>query len=146
MNLVLGIHVGHDRGACLIKDGEVIAALAQERLDRIKHSKSMSIPFDTIDSLLKYCDLNITDISCIGFSHVAIEGDAVLNMYRKEFFEYYKCPYVPFYFVSHHDAHAYACYFSSGFTESLILVSDGGGDFIDGKQESESMYIAKDGI
>lgn len=145
MNLVLGIHVGHDRGACLIKDGEVIAALAQERLDRIKHSQSMNIPFDTIDSLLKYCGLTIADISCVGFSHVAIEGDAVLDMYRKEFFEYYKCPYVPFYFVSHHDAHAYACYFSSGFTESLILISDGGGDFIDGKQEAETMYIAKDG-
>ena len=145
MNLVLGIHVGHDRGACLIKNGEVIAALAQERLDRIKHSQSMSIPFDTIDSLLKYCGLTIADISCIGFSHVAIEGDAVLDMYRKEFFEYYKCPYVPFYFVSHHDAHAYACYFSSGFTESLILISDGGGDFIDGKQESETIYIAKNG-
>lgn len=145
MKLVLGIHVGHDRGACLIRDGEVIAALAQERLDRIKHSQSMSIPFDTIDSLLKYCKLNITDISCIGFSHVAIEGNAVLDMYKKDFFEYYKCPYVPFYFVSHHDAHAYACYFSSGFTESLILVSDGGGDFIDGKQEAETIYIAKDG-
>lgn len=144
MNIVLGIHVGHDRGACLIKDGEVIAALAQERLDRVKHSQSIAIPFDTIDVILKYCGLNVTDISCIGLSHVAIEGSAVLDLYKKEFFNHYKCSYVPFYFVSHHDAHAYAVYFSSGFDESLIFVSDGGGDFIDGKQESETMYIAKD--
>lgn len=146
MNIALGIHVGHDRGACLIKDGKVIAALAQERLDRIKHSQSINIPYDAIDALLKYCNLNITDISCVGFSHVAIEGNGIIDIYKKEFFEHYKCPYVPFYFVPHHDAHAYSCYFSSGFNESLILVSDGGGDFIDGKQESETIYIAQNGI
>ncbi|MCM1494823.1 MAG: hypothetical protein NC089_03390 [Bacteroides sp.] len=146
MNIALGIHVGHDRGACLIKNGEVIAVLAQERLDRVKHSQSMAIPYDTIDALLKYCGLDIADISCIGLSHVAIEGSAVRDLYKKEFFNHYKCFYVPFYFVSHHDAHAYAVYFSSGFDESLIFVSDGGGDFIDGKQESETMYIAKNEI
>lgn len=144
MNIVLGIHIGHDRGACLIKNGEVIAALAQERLDRVKHSQSMFIPFETIDAILKYCGLNITDISCVGISLVAIEGNSVLDLYKKDFFEHYECPYVPFYFVSHHDAHAYAAYFSSGFKESLIFVSDGGGDFINGKQEAETLYIAKD--
>lgn len=34
MEIALGIHVGHDRGACLIKDGKVIAAISNERLDR----------------------------------------------------------------------------------------------------------------
>lgn len=146
MKIALGIHIGHDRCACLIKDGKVIAALAQERLDRIKHSQSMSIPYETIDALLQYCNLKISDISCIGLSHVAIEGNAVTDLYKKEFFTHYKCSYVPFYFVFHHDAHAYAAYFSSGFEESLVFVSDGGGDFVDGKQESETMYIAKNGF
>ncbi|WP_270844394.1 carbamoyltransferase family protein [Faecalibacillus intestinalis] len=145
MKIALGIHVGHDRGACIIKDGKVLAALSQERIDRIKHSQSIEIPFETIDSLLKYCNLTINDISCIGLSHVAIEGEAVKNMHCRDFFNYYKCEYIPFYFVSHHDAHAYSSYFSSGFNESLIFVADGGGDFIDGKQESETIYIAKDG-
>lgn len=146
MKVALGIHIGHDRCACLIQDGKVIAALAQERLDRIKHSQSMSMPYETIDALLQYCGLKITDISCIGLSHVAIEGNAVTDLYKREFFDHYKCSYVPFYFVSHHEAHAYAVYFSSGFEESLIFVADGGGDFINGKQESETMYIAKNGF
>ena len=145
MKIALGIHVGHDRGACIIKDGKGLAALSQERIDRIKHSQSIEIPFETIDSLLKYCNLTINDISCIGLSHVAIEGEAVKNMHCRDFFNYYKCEYIPFYFVSHHDAHAYSSYFSSGFNESLVFVADGGGDFIDGKQESETIYIAKDG-
>lgn len=143
MNVALGIHVGHDRGACIIKDGKVIAALAQERLDRRKHSQSIEIPFETIDRLLDYCHLDIKDVSCVGLSHVAIEGDAVKNMHYHDFIKYYGHKHIPFYFVSHHDAHAYSTYYSSGFDKSLILVADGGGDFIDGKQESETLYVAK---
>jgi len=34
---VLGIHIGHDSGAALVKDGEVIAAVNEERFTRVKH-------------------------------------------------------------------------------------------------------------
>ena len=145
MGIALGIHAGHDRGACIIKDRKVEAILAQERLDCIKHSPSSKIPFQTIDALLQYCSLNIADISCIGLSHCSIEGNAVLDLYKEEFFSYYKCSHIPFYFISHHEAHAYSVYFSSGFQDSLILIADGGGDFIEGKQESETMYIGNKG-
>lgn len=40
----LGIHIGHDRCAALVKNGELQASLAQERIDRIKHSDSSEIP------------------------------------------------------------------------------------------------------
>lgn len=145
MKVALGIHVGHDRGATIIRNGKVIASLAQERLDRIKHSPSSEIPFQTIDALLQYCSLSITDISCVGLSYDSVEGSAVLNLYKDDFFSYYKCSHIPFYFVSHHEAHAYGVYFSSGFQDSLILVADGGGDFIGGKQESETIYIGNGG-
>ena len=65
MKIALGIHVGHDRGACIIKDGQVIAALANERIDRVKHSQSLKIPFETIDILLKYCHITIDDVNVI---------------------------------------------------------------------------------
>lgn len=142
MKISLGIHIGHDRGACLIKDGKVIAALAQERLDRIKHSQSLKLPFETIDALLKYCDLSIKDISCVGLSAVAIEDDHTYNMYKDSFFNHYGCEYIPFFLVHHHDAHAYSTYYSSGFKESMIFVFDGGGDFVESLQESETIYLA----
>ena len=41
----LGIHIGHDRCAALVKNGKLIASLAQERIDRIKHSDSSEIPY-----------------------------------------------------------------------------------------------------
>lgn len=142
MKLSLGIHIGHDRGACLIKEGKVIAALSQERIDRIKHSASLKLPFETIDALLEYCHLTIADVSCVGLSAVAIESDDIYNTYKNKFFSYYKCDYIPFFLVHHHDAHAYSTYYSSGFDESMIFVFDGGGDFSESMQESETVYLA----
>lgn len=142
MNISLGIHVGHDRGACIIKDGEVIAAIANERLDRIKHSNSTEIPFQSIDTLLENCNLTINDISAIGLSSVAIENNNVYNFYKKAFFSHYKCKHIPFYFVHHHEAHAYSCYCSSGFNQALVFVFDGGGDFFNNVQEAETVYYA----
>lgn len=145
MKISLGIHVGHDRGACIIKDGEVIAALANERIDRIKHSQSLKIPFETIDILLRYCHINIDDVNVIGLSGVAFEGMKMYEWYKKDFFDYYNCSYIPFHLIKHHDAHAYSAYYSSGLNESLIFVFDGGGDFLSSKQESETIYIGKNG-
>ena len=141
MNIALGIHIGHDRGACIIKDAKVLACIPQERIDRIKYSSSSNIPFDAIDKLLEYCSIDINDISCVGLSYDGIENDSILNIYKSEFFEYYFCNNIPFYFVSHHDAHAYASFFSSGFEDALVFVADGGGDYHGDKQESESLYV-----
>ncbi len=145
MKITLGIHIGHDRGACIIRNGKVIAAISNERLDRIKYSQSLDIPYDSIDSLLKYCKLTFNDISAIGLSAVAIEGMNIYDLYQKEIFEHYNCEYKPFYLVHHHEAHAYSTYFSSGFDKSLIFVFDGGGDFWGSKQESETIYVANNG-
>ena len=145
MKIALGIHVGHDRGACLIKDGKVISAIANERLDRKKYSQSLLIPFDSIDALLKNYGISINDVLAIGISGVAFEGDRMLEWYKNEFFDHYKCRYIPFYLVDHHDAHAYSTYYSSGQSESLIFVFDGGGDFTPEMQESESIYIGNNG-
>lgn len=141
----LGIHVGHDRGAAVIVDGEVAAMLAQERLDRIKYSQSSIIPFECIDAVLAQVDLSIEDVSCVGISFVATDGERLLDIYKREFFEHYDCSYVPFYWVGHHDAHAYAAFYSSGFSESLVFVADGGGDFVGDKQESETLYVGRNG-
>ena len=139
-NIVLGIHIGHDRSAAIIKDGKVIGNIAQERLDRIKHSRSNQLPFDAIDSLLKYHGITIEEISCVGFSGDAMEASFVLESVMSDFYNHYKCS-IPIYAVSHHDSHAYAAFYSSNFSESLILIADGGGDYINNLVESESLYV-----
>lgn len=143
IKLVLGIHIGHDRGAALIKDGIVIGAISQERLDRIKYSRSSNIPFESIDSLLRYFSLSFEDISCIGVSHHAIESLSVEKFYQEELGKIYGYPNAPVFFVNHHTAHAYSAFFSSGFDDALVLIADGAGDYINGMQEAESLFIAK---
>lgn len=141
---VLGIHIGHDRGACIIQNGEVLGMIAQERLDRIKYSRSYSLPFEAIDSLMSYLKLTINHINCIGISCDAIEGDSILDLVKEEFEQYYKID-LPIFMISHHDAHAYASFYSSKLDESIILVADGGGDYVGDMVEAESLYIGTNG-
>ena len=138
----LGIHIGHDRGASLVIDGELVGSIAQERLDRIKHSRSIEIPYDSIDQLLNYNNISIEDINCIGFSGDAMEAEWVLLKIKDDFINHYDIKEIPFYAVSHHDSHAFATYCMSGYNEALVLIADGGGDYIDDMAESESLYVA----
>ena len=143
MRIALGIHIGHDRGAALIKDGVVIGAISQERLDRIKHSSSSKIPIESINILLKHFNLTIRHVSCIGISYNSVEGLSVERYYKEEFEKIYECIHMPIFFTNHHIAHAYSAFFSSGFDEALIFVADGAGDYINGMQEAESLFIAQ---
>jgi len=138
----LGIHIGHDRGASLVIDGELVGSIAQERLDRIKHSRSIEIPYDSIDRLLNYNNISIEDINCIGFSGDAMEAEWVLLKIKDDFINHYDIEGIPFYAVSHHDSHAFAAYCMSGYDEALVLIADGGGDYVNDMAESESLYVA----
>jgi predicted NodU family carbamoyl transferase len=57
---VLGIHIEHDRGTPIVKDGILYAHVAQERIDRIQHSTLSAIPFDWLgqDSILAASSIN----------------------------------------------------------------------------------------
>ena len=137
----LGIHTGHDRGAAIVRDGSILAAISQERLDRVKHSRSYAVPYDSIDALLSSQGLTIQDIGCVGFSGDAIEAPSVAAFLRQDFWDHYHCESIPFYSVNHHDSHAYSAYYTSGFQDSLILVADGGGDYAGNMTEAESVYL-----
>ena len=139
----LGISIGHDRGAAIIQNGTLIGAIAQERLDRVKHSTCSSIPFESIDCLLKYLCINIDDIDCIGFSGAELENDLYMNFLLKKFYEYYHCSEKVSYRIDHHQSHAEAVFSASKFDEALILIADGGGDYIGSQAEAESLFVGK---
>ena len=143
-NLALGIHTGHDRGAAIVQDGRILAAISQERLDRVKHSRSYAIPYNSIDALLDSQGLTIQDIGCVGFSGDAIDASSVAAFLRQDFWDHYH-KVIPFYPVKHHDSHAYSAYITSGFQDSLILVADGGGDYVGNMTEAESLYLGTHG-
>ncbi len=63
---ILGIHDSHDCGAALIKDGAIIAAINEERLNRMK--MCWGFPKKSIKTLLEMADLKPKDIDLIAIA------------------------------------------------------------------------------
>jgi len=74
---ILGINAYHgDSSACLVKDGELIAAAEEERFRRIKHWAGF--PLESIQYCLKEAGISLADLT-----HVAINQDSWANTGRK---------------------------------------------------------------
>jgi len=78
----LGINAAfHDSSACLVKDGQVIAAAEEERFTRKKHGKrpipfsTYELPYYAIDYCLKEAGIHLTDVD-----HVAYAYDPFLQL------------------------------------------------------------------
>src|ERR1044072_7854739 len=65
---VLGLNAFHwDSSACLLKDGEVIAASEEERFNRIKHWSGL--PLASIEFCLKEGGISLADVDHITTGH-----------------------------------------------------------------------------
>jgi len=60
---VLGVHIGHDSSAALIRDGRIVADVAEERFTRTKHY--CGLPIGALDYCLKSQDLTMEDIDIV---------------------------------------------------------------------------------
>ena len=66
MKIILGISAFyHDSAASIIIDGEIIAAAQEERFTRKKHDSSY--PFNSIEFVLKYADIKLSQVDYIVF-------------------------------------------------------------------------------
>ena len=63
--IVLGINDNHDSGAAIAVDGELVSAVGQERIDRVKNSGAF--PWDAIDEALHVAGLGSEDVDRIVF-------------------------------------------------------------------------------
>ena len=150
---ILGMsYMYHDSAACLLRDGDVVAAAAEERFIRIKHT--VDFPTRSIDYVLGAGGIEINDLDAIVFyekpflkferilrTHIAMWPSswksfrAFLPMWLN-----YKLA-VPYhirentgyegkiYFTDHHYAHAARAYVPSGFERSLLLTTGGTGEW-----------------
>src|SRR5579859_1746197 len=63
---IMGISAGyHDSACCLLQDGNLVAAVQEERFSRIKNDKSF--PRKAFRSCLEEAGLTIADVDCIAF-------------------------------------------------------------------------------
>jgi len=150
---ILGISAFyHDSATVLISNGEIICAIEEERLTRIKHDNQF--PLQAIQKCLKDCNLGINDIDCIAYyEKPLLKFERILQT----FVETYPFSLKPFlkaipdwigqkikveqiirkdldykgkiYFSSHHLSHAAAAFYPSPFKNSAILTADGVGEY-----------------
>ena len=153
----MGINMGHDRSVAVVKNGEILVAIEQERLDGIKHSvgfmlqasqslRQIQVPGDCIRYCLDALELPLSAMDTITANMPGRDHgpDILRGKFSRDISQLVRT--VP----SHHLAHAYSAYWPSGFDECLVLVVDGSGSTVyqPGKgwfTESFSLYIASQG-
>lgn len=75
--IILGVNAYHgDSSACLLVDGQLVAAAEEERFRRLKHWAG--VPSEAIKYCLKHAGVRLTELQ-----HVAINSDPKANLYRK---------------------------------------------------------------
>jgi len=150
---ILGISAFyHDSAACLVKNGEIIAAAQEERFTRIKHDHAF--PRRAIDYCLKEAGIPASRLDYVGFYEKPfIKFERLLLTYltyaplglrsflkalpiwlkQKLFLKDLIVEELQFkgeiLFPSHHEAHAASAFFPSPFKEAAILTMDGVGEW-----------------
>lgn len=151
--IILGISAYyHDSAACLIKDGEIIAAAQEERFTRIKHDHNF--PKRAIQFCLDYGKVKIDDLDAVAFyDKPIIKFNRILETYLsypgkglKSFLMSmplwlkeklwmqdlisselnYKGKIL---FPEHHESHAASAFYPSGFRRAAFLTIDGVGEW-----------------
>ena len=84
----LGLNAAyHDPAACLVKDGQVIAAVEEERFTHVKHGKravpfsTYELPFNAINYCLSEAGIILTDVDHIAYSY---DPYLLLGGYRQD--------------------------------------------------------------
>jgi carbamoyltransferase len=155
--LTLGVNYTkmHDSSACIVRDGELLFAIAEERISRVKHDASF--PHLAIQACLEYSRIRADQLDEVcfgwptagpGFRHdlkcMATGGLPLtyLNLLTstlhflsmrhqgggaKKFRQQFGNVKARMRFVDHHLAHALSAYAYSGFSEAAVVVMDGRG-------------------
>lgn len=161
---VLGINPLHDTSAALVKDGRIIGAIEEERLNRQKHTTAF--PTKAIKWLLNHANIDLTDVDKVVTSfelrkfngnknpfefNTICHDDASTEGLRKiaadnkltalsKAREMENNGFNDFVGIPHHFAHAAGAYCLSGFGETNILIIDGRGENV-----STSLMVGKNG-
>ena len=160
---ILGISAFyHDSAACLVRDGEIIAAAQEERFTRKKHDPAF--PHNAVEFCLKKGGIQVADLDYVGFyDKPFIKFERILETYLgiapKGIKQYLSAIPIwlkdklwtrgnirknlgyrgPVLFSEHHESHAASAFFPSPFQEAAILTMDGVGEWA-----TSSLALGKD--
>ena len=138
---IAGIARGHNAGVCLLKDGEVVFAVEEERLSRQKYDGG---PFASMVKILEYTDK--LDYLVVAHTQklqetagrVDYSGDDVYTglarklglIDKKSNAMTYEHPQVIDLAFMHHKLHSACAFYRSGFDSAVSVIVDGAGTFV----------------
>jgi len=151
---ILGISaLYHDSAACLLRDGELVAAAEEERFSRRKGDDRF--PKQAIAYCLTEAGIRASDVDCVAYyDKPVLTFSRLLQSYLEFPFQSYKSfkramplwinqklkmpkiieDNIPgfngeIFFCRHHESHAASAFFCSPFEEAAIVVADGVGEW-----------------
>lgn len=134
----------HDAAACLIRDGELLAAVEEERFNRVK--KTVKFPTNAVRACLAESGVSPADIAAVGYFGMERGADILMKAL------YIGRPEMPIrstrellntrineaigldlpderlIYTPHHTCHALSSFVRSGMKEALVVVMDGFGE------------------
>ncbi len=163
MAVVLGVNsIFHDSSAALVRDGEIVAALEEERISRRKHGKicvpfsAWELPEKTARWCIEYAGIKPQDVDAVAYSYdptlapdpsdiTAQQWEGLRTLYARRFANFLQTALpgierAAVRYVQHHVAHAASAYLAAPFDESAVLVLDGRGECASGL-----LGVARDG-
>ena len=160
----------HDSSACIVRDGELLFAVAEERISRNKHDAEF--PCLAIQACLDFAKVRpeAIDEVCLGWQPIGQLYRHDLGLYAtgrwpltylnflnstrysasmwhqgsgaKRFMQRFGGSKARFRYVDHHLAHALSTYSYSGFDDAAIVVMDGRGAW----EASSIWHGSKEGV
>lgn len=127
---VLGINGGvrpgyQDVSAVLMRDGKVVAAIEEERLNRVKHAAGQ-LPILSVKEVFNIAGISIHQVAVVAF-HGSTWQTAIEDVIKSHFENHFGyCPPIKRY--HHHNCHAASAFYPSGYEEALVITVDGSGD------------------
>ena len=151
--IILGISCFyHDASACILKNGKIVAAAAEERFTRKKHDNDF--PRNAITFCINFLGIAVNEIDIVVFYEKPfIKFERILSQHLEHFPRSHKvfinslsswlnqklqiekilreefCYHGKIVFIPHHLAHAASSYYLSGFNNSAIVTVDGVGEW-----------------
>ncbi|MDP9339196.1 MAG: carbamoyltransferase [Acidobacteriota bacterium] len=168
--MTLGINYSqmHDSSACIVRDGELLFAVAEERISRVKHDAAF--PRQAVQACLDFAGVQADqldevcfgwpqagasyrhDLKCFATEQMRLNYLSALNsslqflsMWHqrggaKRFTQHFGKVKARMRYVDHHLAHAISAFAYSGFDDSAVVVMDGRGAW-----EATSVWHGCDG-
>jgi carbamoyltransferase len=128
---VLGISASHNGAVCLLKGDEIVAAVQEERLSRVKRDRIYGAePALAITYCLTAAGIEPKDLSMVVLCIQGRARHAIHHLTQNQQLNV-RAHGIPTIVIPHHYGHALSVFATSGFADAAILVVDGTGSPID---------------